>query len=285
MAVYERAYKRYTGEITGRSTRFLILPRYLLKDVFASKLLTFFFAFCFAFPLFCAIYIVVVHNAALLEFFPNMREALKIDAGSIATFFDVQSILAFFLSMFVGPGLVSRDLANNGLSLYFSRPFLRSEYVLGKASVLALLISAITWVAGFGLVGMMVGFEGWTWLDQQRGALIGYLALCLLWILVLSLLALSVSAWVRWRPVAGFAMMAFLIAGPMFAAIINKLFRTEMGSYLNFFEMIHVLQVTWIGGQADLDITPTGAVISIAFFLAFFLYLLHRKIRAYEVVS
>src|SRR5258707_13066390 len=45
-----------------------------------------------------------------------------------------------------GPPLVSRDLRNNALPLYLCRPFTRTEDVLGKMSVLLILLSAITWI-------------------------------------------------------------------------------------------------------------------------------------------
>ena len=57
-------------------------------------------------------------------------------------------MLALFLAAFVGPGQVSPDLANNALSLYLARPFSRAEYVLGKMSVLVILLSLMTWVPG-----------------------------------------------------------------------------------------------------------------------------------------
>ena len=59
-----------------------------------------------------------------------------------------QSMLALFLASFIGPGQVSPDLANNALSLYLARPFSRVEYVLGKMSVLVILMSLMTWVPG-----------------------------------------------------------------------------------------------------------------------------------------
>jgi ABC-2 type transport system permease protein len=283
MAVYERTYKRYAGEQSPRWSRFLIVPRYLLKDVFASRLLLFYFAFCFIFPLFCAGYIFITHNFDLIKAYPQLKDWLAIDAESIASFFKVQSMFGFFLTLFVGPGLVSRDLANNGLALYLSRPFSRVEYVLGKTSVLALLLSAITWVPGFALVALMVGFEGMGWLTKHLGALAGFFALSWVLIAILSMLALSVSAWVRWRPIAGFAMLAFMIGGQMFAAIANMLFRTESGHYFNFFHLTDVLAAAWVGGEAPSELSPWTAVFALGLFFAFFLFLLHRKIRAYEV--
>ena len=50
------------------------------------------------------------------------------------------------MALLVGPPLVSRDLRNNALPLYLCRPFSRTEYVMGKMSVMLILLSAITWV-------------------------------------------------------------------------------------------------------------------------------------------
>ena len=53
-----------------------------------------------------------------------------------------QGSLAFLLTAWVAPVLVSPDLVNGALPLYLSRPFTRVEYVLGKATVLVTLLSA-----------------------------------------------------------------------------------------------------------------------------------------------
>ena len=63
-------------------------------------------------------------------------------------------MLALFLAAFIGPGQISPDLANNALSLYLARPFSRVEYVLGKMSVLLILMSVMTWVPGLLLFGL-----------------------------------------------------------------------------------------------------------------------------------
>jgi ABC-type transport system involved in multi-copper enzyme maturation permease subunit len=55
---------------------------------------------------------------------------------------------AFLLTAFVGPGLISPDLGNNALVLYFCRPFSRTEYVAGKLLVLVKLLSYITLGSG-----------------------------------------------------------------------------------------------------------------------------------------
>ena len=52
---------------------------------------------------------------------------------------------AIVLAALVGPSLVAPDLANGALSLYFSRPQSRTEYIVARMLVLVGLLSLITW--------------------------------------------------------------------------------------------------------------------------------------------
>ena len=47
MAVYERTWRRYLGELTPLRWRWLVVTRYALADAFASRLFTAFYAICF----------------------------------------------------------------------------------------------------------------------------------------------------------------------------------------------------------------------------------------------
>jgi hypothetical protein len=57
---------------------------------------------------------------------------LRINNTFFYIFNNVQCTLAFLLTTFIGPGLVSPDLVNNA-PLYFIRPISRTEYVLGRS--------------------------------------------------------------------------------------------------------------------------------------------------------
>ena len=51
MAVYKRSYRGYTGELTPRWSRFLILMRYASRGIFRSRMVTALFVICFFYPL------------------------------------------------------------------------------------------------------------------------------------------------------------------------------------------------------------------------------------------
>src|SRR4029077_16738654 len=147
MAVYEHSYKRYAGPLTPEWSRFLIIPRHAYRDVFKSKLFTAFFSLCFIPLLIEAILIYLHHNVNALALVKvNVRELIPIDAFFFQTFVNLQGVFAFFVTLLIGPPLVARDLRDAALPLFFCRPFSRAEYVLGKMSVLLILLSAITWI-------------------------------------------------------------------------------------------------------------------------------------------
>ncbi len=287
MAVYERKYRRYAGPITPEKTRVLVLPRYAMSDLFQSRAMVSFFALCFAYPLFCAAVIYIRHNAEkFLSLNIQIADLLAIDAGFFSTLLDVQGTFAFLLALFVGPGLISRDLANNGLPLYLYRPFTRAEYVFGKFMVLAGLLSLVTWVPGLLLFALQGSLAGAAWMGQNLRIAVGLFVGAWIWIALIALLALAFSAWVKWRPVAGFLMLFVLFTGSFIGFLFNQLFRTKWGDLLNLDQMMNIVWAALLGLE-DLPKAPSvgAAWMSLLTFTAFCLFLLHRKIRAYEVVS
>src|SRR5262245_3896349 len=141
MAVLERSYKRYEGALSPEWSRFLIIPRHAFRNVFRSKLFTGFYALSFIWPLVCAILIYLRHNVEALAILKlSINNVLTIDAFFFQVFVEVQGTIGFFLAVLVGPQQVSRDLTNNALPLYLCRPFSRSEYVVGKMSIVILLL-------------------------------------------------------------------------------------------------------------------------------------------------
>jgi len=91
MAVYEHLYKEYDGAEHTPWSRFLVIPRYAIRDVFKSKLFTSIFILCFIYPLIAAILVYLRHNVnaiALLQI--NVSELLPIDNTFFRTFLEVQ---------------------------------------------------------------------------------------------------------------------------------------------------------------------------------------------------
>jgi ABC-2 type transport system permease protein len=284
MAVYRRNYKPYSGVLTAAWSRCFVLFRYSRRNLFRSKFLTALFVVCFFYPVLCLSAIYLAHSASFLQEMGVPTGVLSIDNKFFYNFMWVQGVFAFLLTAFTGPGLISPDLANGALPLYFCRPFSRAEYVLGKSSVLAILLSQITWVPGLVLFAMQASLAGanWTWTHLW---IAGSLVLSsLLWIAMLSLLAMALSAWVKWRIVAGALLLAVMFFGAGFAGAINGVLQTEAG---HFFNLVYLMGTVWnslFRVDARHAIPVAEAWTALLVYCAICLGLLMRKVRAYEVV-
>lgn len=288
MSVYEQTYKSYKGPLTPTWSRFLIIPRYAYEVVFRSKLFVGFFALCFALPFIGLILIYLKHNLSALQIFGTSAGEIAKELPINNSFFYYgqwyQGALAFLLVLFVGPALVAPDLRNNGLALYLSRPFSRTEYMFGKMSVLLILLSAITWVPGLILFAFQASLEK-GWLANNLSIAGAILLGSWVWILFLSLLALAVSAWVKWKPVARITLMGLFFVLMGFGGTINEALDAWWGM---LFSAWHVIGSIWYSlfdmGVSD-DLPPAGASwIALTAGALLSLWLLYRRIRAYEVV-
>src|SRR5215471_8015870 len=286
MAVYKRTYKAYGGAQTPRWSRFLILPRAAYSRLMQSKFLVLYLMACFFFPLLCATFIYVSHNLSVLD-------ALNIPAGRLFQidnkFFEFfcgfQGAMACLLTAFIGPGLIAPDLANGGLPLYFYRPFSRSEYVIGKLSLLLYFLSLVTWVPGLIDFGIQAELAGWQWTKENAWIAASLLGGLMIWDVFLSLMALALSAWVKWRIAAGGLILGVLFAGAGFGAALNAIVRTNYGSLLDLRQVIAVIWSQMFRNELSTNVPVGEAWLSLAAASAICLWLLTRRVKAFEVVK
>ena len=259
MAVYKKTYRPYEGPLGPAWLRFLVIPRYAFEEMRRSRFLSIFFLATFIYPLICALLIYVQHNASALKLL-NIQGASNLVSINVTFFLSLmgwQSVMALFLAAFIGPGQVSPDLANNGLSLYLARPFSRFEYVLGKMSVLMILISVMTWIPGLLLFGLQGYMEGWSWMTDNARLASGIFFGSWVWIVLLSLMALALSAWVKWKPAAGALMFVVFFVTSTFAAVVNEVQRTHWG---NVASLSYLVGSVWEQFFEGANKTTNGAV-------------------------
>jgi len=286
MAVYRRGYRRYQGKLTGPWTQFMVLPRFSWRRLFQQRLVVLLTVIAMIWPLLCACFVYLTNHAELLKGLDReFQSFIEVNGKFFLIFMNVQAAFSIFLAALTGPGLVAPDLANNALPLYFSRPLTRSAYALARITVLFGMLSAITWVPGLLLFGMQVGMAGgeWFWANWAIGS--GILAGFALWVLLVSVVALAGSAWVKWRVVAGALVLGFFSILAGVSAMINEIFRVTWGHALNPAWAVNRLWCSMLGVEppAGPGVIPCALVLAaITLLLAL---VLERKLRPVEVVS
>src|SRR5215471_5344105 len=165
---------------------------------------------------------------------------------------------------------------------------------LGWQSMLALFLAAFT---GPGQVSP----------DLANNALALYLArpfsraeyvIGKMWILVVALLALALSAWVKWKPAAGALMFGVFFVAAGFGVTYNAVLRTKWGHLFNISALIASVWVKLFGADpavnnggfffrmpADEALPLWSCWMALGAFCGICLYMLHRKIRGAEVVK
>src|ERR1700738_4179406 len=242
MAVYKRRYAPYTGSVTPEWSRFFVLTRFAFAELFKSRFFVLLLILSLVPFLLFAGYIFIANNKTVQLLLPAApADLFSVEARYFTIIVIVQTQVAFLLNCWVGPVLIAGDLTNGALPLFLSRPFKRSDYVLGKLSALVLLLSGVTWVPCLLLFSLQAGLarNGWIW--SHLWMIVPIVLCSAIWILMLSLLSLAVSAWVKLRIVAtGVIFITFFIPAGL-GEMFNHIMGTYWGALLNFSYMFRII--------------------------------------------
>ena len=106
-----------------------------------------------------------------------------------------------------------------------------------------------------------------------------------LWILVLSLIALSVSAWVKWKPLASGGLIAIFMVGAGMGTMINELLDARWGLLLNVPLLVQTVWEHLFDRTPSIDMPLWLLWATLTLVAGVCLFLLDRKLRAYEVTT
>jgi ABC-2 type transport system permease protein len=285
MAVYKRGYKRYAGPLTGRWTRFLVLPRYAWRRLYQQRLVLLLTMLSFVWPLLCAGFIYLTNHAELLQGLDDdFRQFIQVNGQFFSIFMYVQAGFAVFIAALAGPSLIAPDLANNALPLYFSRPLTRWSYALARLTVLAGMLSIVTWIPGLVLFALQVGLAGGGWFRANwtlgAGMVVGFL----IWILLLSLVAMAASAYVKWRVVAGAVSLAFFFILAGVAEMIDEVLRVDWGHIIDPAWTVNQVWTALLGIERIAGPGAMASLVALAATALLLVAVIERRLRPVEIV-
>jgi ABC-2 type transport system permease protein len=76
--------------------------------------------------------------------YPQVAQIIAPDAATFRDFVSQQSTFAFFITIYVGAGLIASDRRANALQIYLSKPIRRIEYIGGKLATLLFFLLGVT---------------------------------------------------------------------------------------------------------------------------------------------
>jgi len=285
MPVYKRRYNPYSGTLTPQWSRFFVLTRYAFAELFKSRFFVILLILSLVPILFFAGYIFVANNKTV-QLLMQVRSTglFLVENEYFTTIMIAQTQAAFLLNCWVGPVLIAGDLTNGALLLFLSRPFSRADYVLGKLAVLGLLLSAVTWVPSLLLFGLQAGLarNGWIW--SHLWMIVPIVLCSAIWILMLSLISLAVSASVKLRIVAtGVIFISFFVPAGI-GEMYNSIMGTYWGRLLNFTEMFRLILAKGFRQLSGNEIPVPAAWGVLILVCLLSLVILNARLKAREVV-
>ncbi len=279
MPIHDQGYRRYAGSraAVGRSWQVITLAgvrAVLSKRVFLGLLL-------FAWAPF-VVRAVQVYVAA------NFQQASFL-APKAETFFEFlgqQGVFVFFVTIYVGAGLIANDRRANALQVYLSKPLTRAEYVAGKLAILFLFLVSVTWLPAMLLLLIQVLFAGSLTFVRENIFLVPAITLfALLQVLVASTTMLALSSMSKSSRFVGI-MYAGLIffTSALFNAIRGITGRSSL-AWISPSDTLEQLGYHIFRLEPAFELSPAVAVLAIMALVGGAGLILERRVRGVEVVQ
>jgi len=161
MPIREKGYYKWEGEL--KSSGFKWLPIFLhgIKEVFKKKKSRLLFSFN-ALPFLFFLGLIFFLSKPELKMFQNALKDIATDAFLFKSFFVEGNIvfLIVFLALFAGAHQIANDLKFKSITLYFSRPLSKWDYIKGKFSIILFYLLLFTLVPGILLIIFKIIFSG-----------------------------------------------------------------------------------------------------------------------------
>jgi ABC-type transport system involved in multi-copper enzyme maturation permease subunit len=278
--VHDQSYRHYGGARQPLGHAWLVIVRHGLRALVRRRALVALVVLAWVPFLVRTVQIYVV--AA----YPQAQAVLPVTPRTFQRFVELQSVFAFFVTIYAGSGLIANDRRANALQVYLSKPLLRAEYIIGKLAILLVVLLATTIVPALLLVAVQALVSGSVDFLRQHSFIVPAVTLAsLMRVLVAALTMLALSSMSKSaRYVAVMYTGAIFFTQAMYAVL-----TAVTGS----------TRVAWISITANLDVVSDAvfrqpprydtpvlvSVLVLAGLVVLSISVLDRQVRGVEVVS
>ena len=153
MPIHDQGYRRYGGTRAAIGKAWQVMTRagvmsVITKRVFIGIMLMAWMPFVVR-----AVQIYVSATFTQASFLAPKGETFR-------EFLDQQSPYVFFVTIYIGAGLIANDRRANALQLYLSKPMTSAEYIAGKLAILFLFLVSVTFLPAMMLLLTQALFAG-----------------------------------------------------------------------------------------------------------------------------
>ncbi len=189
------------------------------------------------------------------------------------------------IAIFGGSGLIATDLKNNALSLYLSKPISWIDYLIGKFAVMGILIGCLTLAPGLLLFLEHVLFTDTSFFKENYWIPLSIIAYSVLITVSSSLLMLLFSSLTSNPRYAIIGFCAVWFGSPVIYEVLKAITRTSKMALVSIWASYDILGTLLFAGSQDYAVHWVWALLAQIGLIAVCLFVLHRRIRAVEIVK
>jgi len=153
MPIHDQGYRRYGGTRAAVGRAWQVMTRAGVMSIISKRVFIAVMLFAWTPFVVRAVQIYVAANFQQASFLAAKGETFR-------EFLDQQGLFVFFVTIYVGAGLIANDRRANALQLYLSKPMTRAEYIAGKLAILFLFLVSVTFLPAMALLLTQTIFAG-----------------------------------------------------------------------------------------------------------------------------
>jgi ABC-2 type transport system permease protein len=279
MPIHDQGYRHFEGQKDAIGRGWIVITMAGIRSLLRTRVFLGLLLFAWVPFIVRAVQIYAASNFPTASF-------LAVTSKTFREFLDQQGTFVFFVTIYVGAGLIANDRRANALQIYLSKPLTRAEYVAGKFGILATFLLFVTWLPAILLLIVQMLFSGsFTFITSN---LILFPAITVLSFVQVTVAALSMLALSSLSKSSRF--VAVMYAGLLFftGAVYGVLYMTTRSTALSWISFSNnIAQI----GDAVFRLplryqTPLAvSILAVVVLIGGSLFILERRIRGVEVVT
>ena len=279
MPIHDQGYRRYGGSRAAVGSAWQVITRAGARSIISKRQFIALMLFAWAPFVVRAVQIYVASNFQQASFLAPKGETFR-------EFLDQQGTFVFFVTIYIGAGLIANDRRANALQLYLSKPMTRAEYIAGKLSILFLFLTLVTFAPAICLLITQTLFAGsFTFIRNNLYLVPAITLYSLAQVLLASTTMLALSSLSKSsRFVAVMYAGLFFFTTALFQALRGITGKSAF-AWLSPTAALEQLGDVIFRIRPRYDLPPSIAALTVIVLIVGSLWILDRRVRGVEIVT
>jgi ABC-2 type transport system permease protein len=279
MPIHDQGYRRYLGSKAAVGKAWQVITRAGVRTVLAKRSFIALMLLAWAPFVVRAVQIYIAANFQQASFLAPQAETFR-------EFLEQQGVFVFFVTIYIGAGLIANDRRANALQVYLSKPLTRAEYVAGKFAILFLFLASVTWFPAILLLLVQTMFAGNFAFVQENIFLLPAITLfSLLQVLVSAMTMLALSSMSKSSRFVGIMYAGLIFFTAAFFQALRGITGRSSWAWLSPTDTLEQIGAYIFRMEPPHQLSPVVAIVTIIALIAGSAWILERNVRGVEVVK